>query len=66
MGANGNFDAFHNLARRYVLGGLSFWDAITEAARLDPGSGIEGFKSSALPPARQGRPPSQRGAGAPA
>jgi len=48
MGANGNFDAFHNLARRYVLGGLSFWDAIQEAARLDPASGIESFKSSAI------------------
>ncbi len=23
MGDNGNFEAFHNLARRYVLGGLS-------------------------------------------
>jgi predicted RNase H-like nuclease (RuvC/YqgF family) len=48
MGGNGNFDAFHNLARHYVLGGLSFWDAITEAARLDPLAGIEGFKSSAI------------------
>ncbi len=48
MGADGNFEAFHNLARRYVLGGLSFWDALNEAARLDPRSGIEAFKSSAI------------------
>lgn len=48
MGANGNCEAFHQLARRYVLGGLSFWDAINEAARLDPQAGIEGFKSSAI------------------
>ncbi len=40
--------AFSHLARRYVLGGLSFWDAITEAARLDPLTGIEAFKSSAI------------------
>ena len=42
------YDAFHNLARRYVLGGLSFWDAINEAARLDARFGIEAFKSSAI------------------
>ncbi len=48
MGDNGNFEAVHTLARRYVLGALSFWDAITEAARLDPLTGIEAFKSSAI------------------
>ncbi len=48
MGVNGNFEAFHNLARRYVLGGLNFWDAIGEASRLDPRSGIEAFKSSVI------------------
>jgi len=42
------YEAFQQLARRYVLGGLSFWDAINEAARLDPRFGIEGFKSSAI------------------
>lgn len=42
------YEAFQQLARRYVLGGLSFWDAINEAARLDPGSGIEAFKSSTI------------------
>jgi predicted RNase H-like nuclease (RuvC/YqgF family) len=41
-------EGFRNLARHYVLGGLSFWDAITEAARLDSWSGIETFKSSAI------------------
>ena len=42
------YEAFYQLARRYVLGGLSFWDAINEAARLDPRFGIEGFKSSTI------------------
>ncbi|MBI4611393.1 MAG: hypothetical protein HY726_20575 [Candidatus Rokubacteria bacterium] len=42
------FEAAHQLARRYVFGGLGFWDAIQEAARLDPRSGIEAFKSSAI------------------
>jgi predicted RNase H-like nuclease (RuvC/YqgF family) len=49
MGVETNHrEAFYHLARRYVLGGLSFWDALTEAARLDSCSGIETFKSSAI------------------
>jgi len=40
--------AAHQLARRYVFGGLGFWDALGEAARLDPRAGIEAFKSSVI------------------
>ena len=42
------FEAAHHLARRYVFGGLGFWDALNEATSLDPRSGIEAFKSSAI------------------
>jgi hypothetical protein len=42
------FEAAHRLARRYVRDGLSFWDALQEASRLDPAQGIERFKTSAL------------------
>lgn len=42
------FEAAHHLARRYVQDGLSFWEALEEASRLDPGSGIQRFMSSAL------------------
>ena len=42
------FEAAHRLARCYVRDGLSFWDAIQEAARLDPVGGIEAFKTSAM------------------
>ena len=42
------FEAARQLARRYVFGGLGFWDALTEATRLDPRSGIEAFKSSTI------------------
>ena len=42
------YDAAHRLARRYVEDGLSFWEALEEAARLDPPSGIQRFMSSAL------------------
>ena len=49
MGVESNhFETVHRLARRYVSDGLSFWDALDEASRLDPRSGIEAFKSSAL------------------
>ena len=49
MGVETNHrEAFYHLAPRYVLGGLSFWDAINQAARLDSCSGIETFKSSAI------------------
>jgi hypothetical protein len=43
-----HFEAAHRLARRYVRDGLSFWDAIEEASRLDPVVGIARFMSSAL------------------
>jgi len=42
------FEAVRQLARRYVWDGLTFWDALGEAARLDPRHGIEAFKSSAI------------------
>ena len=42
------FEAAHRLARRYVQDGLSFWDALEEASRFDPASGIQRFMSSAL------------------
>ena len=42
------YEAFQQLARRYVLGGLSFWEAIQEASRRDPQAGIEAFKSSTI------------------
>jgi len=42
------YEALRCLARRYVWDGLSFWDALNGAARLDPAHGIEVFKSSAL------------------
>ena len=42
------FEAAHRLARRYVSDGLSFWEALEEASRLDPAQGIERFISSAL------------------
>jgi len=49
MGAETDcFEAAHRLARRYVRDGLSFWDALQEASRLDPAQGIERFKTSAL------------------
>ena len=49
MGAETDrFEAAHRLARRYVRDGLSFWEALEEASRLDPAQGIERFKTSAL------------------
>ena len=42
------FEAAHRLARRYVRDGLSFWEALEEAARLDPVVGVARFMSSAL------------------
>ena len=49
MGAETDrFEAAHRLARRYVRDGLSFWEALEEASRLDPVVGIERFKTSAL------------------
>ena len=42
------FETAHRLARRYVRDGLSFWEALEEASRLDPAQGIERFKTSAL------------------
>lgn len=49
MGAEPDlFEMAHRLARRYVRDGLSFWEALEEASRLDPDSGIRRFMSSAL------------------
>ena len=42
------FEAARRLARRYVQDGLSFWDALEEASRLDPAVGIQRFMSSTL------------------
>lgn len=42
------FETTHRLARRYVEDGLSFWNALEEASRLDPASGIQRFMSSVL------------------
>ena len=42
------FEAAHRLARRYVRDGLSFWEALEEASRLDPDVGVARFMSSAL------------------
>ena len=42
------YDAAPRLARRYVWDGLSFWEALEEASRLDPASGVQRFMSSAL------------------
>jgi hypothetical protein len=42
------FELLRRLARRYVWDGLGLWEALDEALRLDPVSGIQTFKSSAL------------------
>ena len=42
------FEAAHRLARRYAEDGLSFWEALEEASRLDPDVGVARFMSSAL------------------